>query len=297
MYPDFLVIGAQKAGTTWLDRNLRDHPQVWLPPEKEIHYFDLPPLLPFAALIGAPVRAARYWIRARLKRDWVKVKEGSQSFKWYIQYYFFPRTNFWYRSLFEPSPRQICGEATPRYATLNEKKIYRIKQMMPNLKLIYLLRDPLDRMWSDMAMFQRPRFGGQGINKSNQETIRNFLANPHNLAHSRYDQNISIWLKYFKADQMFIGFQEEIRESPQELLIRLAKFLSIDPEGFGTFQNAEERINSKNYRKMGKHIERYLADELARDVANLDRRLGSPFTKAWKTRIESCQKNSSKKTL
>lgn len=297
MYPDFLVIGAQKAGTTWLDRNLRDHPQVWLPPEKEIHYFDLPPLLPFAALIGAPVRAARYWTRARLERDWVKVKEGSQSLKWYIQYYFFPRTNFWYRSLFQPSAGQICGEATPRYATLNDNKISRIRKIMPNLKLIYLLRDPLDRMWSDMAMFQRPRFGGPGMNKSNEETIRNFLVNPQNLAHSQYDQNISIWLKYFNADQMFIGFQEEIRESPKELLIRLAKFLGIDSEGFGTFQNAEERINSKNYRKMGKHIERYLADQLARDVANLDGRLGSPFTKAWKMRIESCQKNRSKKPL
>ncbi len=64
MYPRFLVIGAQKAGTTWLDRNLRTHPQIWVPPEKEIHYFDLPRPLPFAALLLAPVRAARHWTMA-----------------------------------------------------------------------------------------------------------------------------------------------------------------------------------------------------------------------------------------
>jgi len=46
-FPDFLVIGAQKAGTTWLFQNLRMHPQVWLPPEKEIHFFDFPPPHPF----------------------------------------------------------------------------------------------------------------------------------------------------------------------------------------------------------------------------------------------------------
>ena len=40
MFPDFLVIGAQKAGTTWLHRNLQAHPQVWMPKEKELHYFD-----------------------------------------------------------------------------------------------------------------------------------------------------------------------------------------------------------------------------------------------------------------
>ncbi len=37
--PDFLVIGAQKAGTTWLHHNLRLHPQIWMP-EGEVHYFD-----------------------------------------------------------------------------------------------------------------------------------------------------------------------------------------------------------------------------------------------------------------
>jgi hypothetical protein len=38
--PHFIGIGAQKAGTTWLYRNLQEHPEVWLPPEKELHYFD-----------------------------------------------------------------------------------------------------------------------------------------------------------------------------------------------------------------------------------------------------------------
>ena len=38
--PDFLVIGAQRAGTTWLHRVLRQHPSLWLPPVKELHYFD-----------------------------------------------------------------------------------------------------------------------------------------------------------------------------------------------------------------------------------------------------------------
>jgi hypothetical protein len=38
--PDFLVIGAQRAGTTWLHQVLRRHPSLWLPPVKELHYFD-----------------------------------------------------------------------------------------------------------------------------------------------------------------------------------------------------------------------------------------------------------------
>jgi hypothetical protein len=38
--PDFLGIGAPRAGTTWLDRNLRAHPDLYLPDRKELHYFD-----------------------------------------------------------------------------------------------------------------------------------------------------------------------------------------------------------------------------------------------------------------
>ena len=40
MYPNFLGIGAQKSGTTWLHANLSQHPQIWMPPVKEIHYLD-----------------------------------------------------------------------------------------------------------------------------------------------------------------------------------------------------------------------------------------------------------------
>ena len=40
MFPDFIGIGAQKAGTTWLHHNLQAHPGIWMPKEKELHYFD-----------------------------------------------------------------------------------------------------------------------------------------------------------------------------------------------------------------------------------------------------------------
>src|SRR5689334_16087334 len=39
--PDFLCIGAQKAGTSWLYQQLEPHPDFWMPPVKELHYFDL----------------------------------------------------------------------------------------------------------------------------------------------------------------------------------------------------------------------------------------------------------------
>lgn len=44
--PDFLGIGGGRCGSTWLYDNLRKHPEVWMPPRKEIHYFDRSPSYP-----------------------------------------------------------------------------------------------------------------------------------------------------------------------------------------------------------------------------------------------------------
>jgi hypothetical protein len=52
MYPDFLCIGAQKSGTSWLQRNMETHPQVWLPPIKEVHYLDGGTSNPLKSLFG-----------------------------------------------------------------------------------------------------------------------------------------------------------------------------------------------------------------------------------------------------
>ena len=281
MYPDFLVIGAQKAGTTWLDRNLRTHPQIWLPPEKEIHYFDLPRPLPFAALMCAPVRAARHWTRARLERDWAKVKGGEQSLAWYVSYYFLPRTRRWYRSLFTPGPGQICGETTPRYATIPSYEIKRIRKLMPRLKLIYILRDPIDRMWSDLAMFQRPRFGGHGLRKADDNTMNAFLSDPENLAHSRYAANLARWEEFFPQEQIFVGYQEEISGQPTDLLRRMYDFLGVTTDKAACFARAAEQINKKKYPPVRPRLARRLAEKLAEDTNALHAKLRNSHTAAW----------------
>ena len=64
--PDFLGIGAQKAGTTWLALNLGVHPQVWLPPIKELHYFDRPPEVETVVRVGEAQPAPQPKSRMRL---------------------------------------------------------------------------------------------------------------------------------------------------------------------------------------------------------------------------------------
>ena len=286
MYPDFLVIGAQKAGTTWLDRNLRGHPQIWLPPEKEIHFFDLPRPLPFAALLLAPVRAARNWTKARLRRDYAKVKAGEQSISWYLRYYFLPRTNRWYQSLFQPAAGQICGEASPPYAVLAESKIREIHRLMPRLKLIYILRDPMDRMWSDASMFQSSRFGGRGMENTPGTEVASFLRDDRNLRHSRYAENLARWEQVFDPSQICLLFQDDIAHQPAHVLRAVTEFLGVAPAP-GDIATLSRRINSKTYPLPDKATEMFLANELLNDLQALSKRVPHDHTRRWLERAEN----------
>jgi hypothetical protein len=287
MYPHFLIIGAQKAGTTWLDRNLRTHPQIWLPPEKEIHFFDLPRPLPFAALRYAPYRSVRHWTRHRLRRDLAKVERGEQTADWYKRYYYLPRHWRWYRSLFTPGEGQICGEATPRYAVLSRRAIASVGRRMPQLKLIYLLRDPIDRMWSDLAMLHDQRFGGDGTHRVAASADSAFLKRLANLRHSRYAENLQRWESVLPAENIFIGFLEEINQQPATILRRIFTFLGVSPEHCSPDDLANRKINFADYPAIPHETARRLADALIQDTLQLHDRRPSPYIAAWLQRMDT----------
>lgn len=281
MIPDFLVIGSQKAGTTWLDRNLRNHPNIWLPPEKELHFFDFPPLIPFFFLLFAPMRPIRHWAKNRMVRDFAKVREGQQALGWYVSYYFSIRTQHWYLSLFKPAKGQVAGEITPRYAILGEAKIAKVHALVPDAKIIYLLRNPIDRIWSDLAMFHRPKFGSQGLHTADPEAIEKFIGNATHQASSRFLKNLHRWEKYYPPEQIFIGFQEQIRDTPEQLLKDVCLFLGVDASDEHICAMAKQRINSHQYPDIPSDIAYALAKLFISDIEQLHRRFNNPHTAQW----------------
>ena len=130
--PDFLVIGAARAGTTWLHRVLRRHPALWLAPVKELHYFD-------------KLSRTRTWLDARERRR-VKWKNLASIDLWHLSYLLGARSDTWYAHLFHTAQQQglIAGEITPTYAGLDGEKFRRIRDINSEIKLIYVMRDPLD---------------------------------------------------------------------------------------------------------------------------------------------------------
>ena len=103
--PNFLGVGTQKGGTTTLHELLSNHSKVYVPPAKEIHYFD---------------------------------QEIQKSQNWYARH-------------FESAKKdQKCGEITPYYL-FHPEAPKRIKTVVPNARLIVLLRDPVERAISQIV--------------------------------------------------------------------------------------------------------------------------------------------------
>jgi len=118
--PNFLVIGVEKGGTTWLHAQLKKHPEIFLPQSKEIHFFN---------------------------------KYNSNL----IKHDYFQLGINWYADFFKQYKGQkVIGEVTPMYICDPEAPL-RIQQTLPNVKLIAILRDPVRRAYSHYWMAKQKK--------------------------------------------------------------------------------------------------------------------------------------------
>ena len=240
--PDFLCIGAQKAGTSWLDAMLRQHPDVFLPPMKEVHFYDFI-YLPenrrwIRAGFGKRRAAARPLARlAALPRAWVRTWRGGPPLQRTVGHetaYFtrlaaLPRRkDAWYAAVFDhpDAAGRLTGEITPAYALLPARGVARVRATNPAMKIILLLRDPVDRALSHLRMAvyrrQQPR-----IDPAFLAANPSLLAKA--LAHSGYRANLARWEAAFPSGQLLCLPFAAIRSTPDRLMAEVEAFLGLAP--------------------------------------------------------------------
>lgn len=190
----FLVIGAQKSGTTTLFEHLRHHPELYVPVEKEAPFFSHP---------------ERY-------------RRGTE--------YLFKR---WYATA---DITLQWGKITPQYMTHPEIPS-RIASTFPEIRLIAILRDPIDRAVSHYRMMWRRRWERRGIDSAIEEQLQ-----PRKLVKARWslrpDETYVVWGEYgrilslyyeeFDRDQLLILFTDDLASRPTEIIARICDFIGIE---------------------------------------------------------------------
>jgi len=230
--PGFLVVGAQRAGTTWLDRCLRGHPEVYLPVRrKELHYFD-----------------AHY-------------ERGAE----------------WYASFFPPSEEaaryRAIGEITPRY--LYDPVVpERVKRDLPGCRMIAILRDPVERAYSQYALAVRDD-GERG-------SFEEFAArNPDTIERGFYARQLVRWFGQFPRDRFLVLVFENVMRDPGAALSRVAGFLGVDADSYssvtgGDKVNASYRPRHPRVRAAVRKVGEFLREHDLDWCVNVAKELGVP---------------------
>ena len=141
--PDFICIGMAKAGTGWLFDQLKVHPDFWLPPVKELSYL---------SRSKPRLKAARKTHeRARDRPDWED--RDFQFLEEAVALAREPRDIARYAALYRHKGNQKSGDITPGYGLISEDVIGEIAERLPHVKVIYLVREPIARLWSHINLF------------------------------------------------------------------------------------------------------------------------------------------------
>jgi hypothetical protein len=268
--PDFLCIGAHKAGTTWLYQQLDSHPDFWMPPVKELHYFDQ---------LSRVQRTAHP--RCRDERD----RRFLEQLKSLSAEPGIDLEN--YGRLFEPKASLISGDISPNYSTLSDEVIRQVAGYFSNLKVIFLARDPVERFWSHLSMEVHYRqiepFDATDINEVNRNLSRRGM-----LLRSYPSAVVARWKRYVGPEQFRVYFFDDLQNNPSELRRSILRFLGADPDPSWGGPGARLSAEYNSWTKMEKlpltnKVRSHIAKVFKKELKTCAARLRGPARK-WPAR-------------
>ena len=216
MLPDYLIIGAQKCGTSSLYRYLNEHPAVAPAAGKEVHFFDW------------HFRRGTGWYRAH-----------------------FPTTA--YREMFRArtGQRLVTGEASPYYL-FHPHAPKRVRALLPDVRLIALLRDPVERTIS--AYYHQVRSGTETLaleealdreptrltheieRLQRDESYKSFAHRQFSyMARGHYADQLLEWYRHFPRERLLVLRSEDFFEDPGQVMAQVFDFLSLPRSASSAF--------------------------------------------------------------
>jgi hypothetical protein len=291
--PDFLCVGAQKAGTGWLYEQLRAHPDFWMPPVKELHYFDRPrgprERVSLWRLLLDRKAARRFWLarrRRRLRRKTARDARDLQFLDAMEPLYEQPEIDFdAYAALFQAKGPLISGDVTPAYSTLHDEIIDRITMRFPNLRVIFLARDPVERVWSQLSMRIRHQTIGS-FNPNDVDSVARNLLRSEVLLRSYPSQIVARWRRYVSPERFRIYFFDDLKRDPAGLRESVIEFLGGDPrKASGSIAPEQNSKAAKEKLPLGDAARTYLAAFFEEELESSASNLGGPAAQ-WPARYD-----------
>lgn len=232
MLPNFIIVGAEKAGTTSLWSMLSAHPDIFMCQPKEPKFF------------------SHHW------------DKGIG----------------WYESLFaEADMQSAIGEASPSYTLHTANSDWgnipqRIQQSLGDIKYIYIVRHPVDRL---LSHYRQARFHHWISGETTFDQA--LVALPRLQDGSRYFYQLERYLPYTSPDQWHILSLEELQQNAGKTSEGLCRFLDVEPMPLNQLEAknvSDERVRLSKPLMTLKSIRPYLPDVLAKAGKRLAAKVG-----------------------
>jgi hypothetical protein len=221
--PNFIVIGAMKAGTTSLHAYLGDHPDVFVSEPKELHFF-------------------------------VESRNWTKGLDWYFDHFA------------ESGSFAARGETSVTYSKCSEFPgvARRMSSVLPDVRIVYVVRDPIDRMRSHYLHDVAAGVEHLPIHEA-------LLTRPKYVEASSYGLQLAQYLECFDRDRIHVLSSESLRDRPSDTLSALFRFLEVRPEWVPTSEYALHTTLEKT--EPIPAVRRLRGSALARVAATLPRDL------------------------
>ena len=232
---NFLCIGAQKAGTTWLYSVLREHEKINFPAGKEVHYWN------------------------------TKLYMGIE----------------WYKNLFDVGDGKINGEITPAYSILSDNIVSTIRSHFPDLRLIYVIRNPIQRAWSSAKMaLQRAEMT---LDEASDQWFIDHFHSRGSILRGDYEKCIRNWRTFFPEESLLILRYELITTQPESFIKKCLLHLGVKSS---ISEKMGNRLKDIVFKSQTGNLRNTLYDELIKIYRNKINSLSEYLNEDFSTWLE-----------
>ena len=209
LLPDFLIIGAPKCATSWLQSALNQHPRVLMVPD-EIEFF------------SSHVDRSLQWYLDHFK-ELVKDEAGAASAQ---------------------DRRLVIGEKSAGYCGISASRIKLVHRLIPNARLILMVRDPVKRHWSHAKRyFQKEKSHQRGYDSlDSRQMLFEFFKRTRRF--SEFSKVIRMWTEVFPPESLLVINQEDSFADPVGIFERALRHIGVEPDA--RMKMKEVARNTKN---------------------------------------------------
>ena len=219
-WPDFVIIGSGKSGTTSLDHYINQHPEIFMSPFKEPNFFGFE-LMDETDFLDDPNELSYFKSSVTQEEEYLKLFQNSKAY-------------------------QKVGETSNSYM-FHKDACQQLHHHIPNVKLIAILRQPSERLYSRFLHLAR-------INKLPTERFEDCLDTKNKIWWNRNDlikegfyyKHLKKFYNTFRPENIKIFFFEELTNNPRKLMRELYEFIGVE----SSFQpDMSFKLNSSGYIK------------------------------------------------